>query len=351
MRKIIASILIVLIGLILAWFVKDRSTASIIPSASGTILNISTAAPGRIEGLNETINLGVAATGLIQDVLVKTGDSVKRGQLLAHMECNDLIAELPQRVAEYEAASAVFDRVKRGNRPEDIATAEADLELSRARLVEAKATNDRVSNLVPKGGATVAQATTAERDFNVAEAQLKISESRLALMRIGSRVEDIEEARAKVEASKQIVQLTKARLARCDIRSPIDGLVLRKGISEGELVTIYSPSPLFLLAPTDRYRVRAEVDEYDIDKVGIGQLAEVVLGPPSNRKLNARVTELGKAMGRRRILTNDAADKSDRDVLEVLLDLENHDISLPVGLRVAVIFLKDDRQVVVGFPK
>jgi hypothetical protein len=43
-------------------------------------------------------------------------------------------------------------------------------------------------------------------------------------------------------------------------------------------------------------------------------------------------------MGRRRILTSDPADKSDRDVLEILIDIDDQPASLPIGLRVSVVF-------------
>jgi hypothetical protein len=45
-------------------------------------------------------------------------------------------------------------------------------------------------------------------------------------------------------------------------------------------------------------------------------------------------------MGRRQILTSDPADKSDRDVMEGIIDLESKPEYLPIGLRVSVIFLE-----------
>jgi hypothetical protein len=45
-------------------------------------------------------------------------------------------------------------------------------------------------------------------------------------------------------------------------------------------------------------------------------------------------------MGRRQILTSDPADKSDRDVMEVVVDLKNRPDGLPIGLRVSVLFLE-----------
>ena len=52
------------------------------------------------------------------------------------------------------------------------------------------------------------------------------------------------------------------------------------------------------------------------------------------------VASLAPVMGRRQILTSDPADKSDRDVMEVIIDFENASENLPIGLRVSVIFLE-----------
>jgi hypothetical protein len=50
------------------------------------------------------------------------------------------------------------------------------------------------------------------------------------------------------------------------------------------------------------------------------------------------VASLAPGMGRRKILTSDPADKSDRDVREVLIDIEGEPEALPIGLRVSVLF-------------
>jgi HlyD family secretion protein len=317
--------------------VSSPASALIIPPDSGPPRPLA-AAPGRIEGAAESIVLGSGATGVVQDVLIRQGDSVAKGQLLVRIECDDLVAERLQHTAEKAAAAAVLERLNNGSRPEEIFVAEADMKLAEARLIEAEAAGKRLASLVPKGGATLAQSQVAERDAAMAAAQLRMSQYKLTLARIGPRLEEITEAKARVDAAEDVLRVTSARLAKCEIRSPIDGMVLRKHVSKGELVSIYNPAPIVTLAAIDRYRVRAEVDENDIEKVHLGQSAVVVLGSPSDRRLLGQVSEIGPSMGRRRIITTDAADKSDRDVLEVLVDLTTAPDALPIGLRVAVIF-------------
>src|SRR5205085_2994555 len=96
-----------------------------------------------------------------------------------------------------------------------------------------------------------------------------------------------------------------------------------KNVSEGELISIYYPKPLMLVTEVQGYRVRAEVDEYDVPHVRVGQSVDVVVFPKSQLRLRGKVTKVAPMMGRRQILTTDPADKGDRDVVEVLIALES----------------------------
>jgi HlyD family secretion protein len=314
---------------------RDHSST---PAAASISQKVAAAAPGRLEGATETTALGSSASGVIDEMLVKQGDQVTKGQLLARIECNDVIAEISQHIAEDAAAKSVYERLKNGNRPEDIAVAEADLALAQARRTEAQAAYERTSALVKSGTSSLALALTTERDFRMATAQVLAAQNRLTLLKLGPRVEDIAEAKAREESSQHSIEVSKARLAKCDIRSPVNGTVLHKYVSVGELVSIYNPQPLLSLAPTDRYRVRAEVDEKDVSRIHLGQRASIVIDAASNQRLSGTVVELGRSMGRRQILTTDAADKSDRDVMEVVVNLNDDASALPIGLRVSVIF-------------
>jgi HlyD family secretion protein len=322
----------------LTWLRYSREHANAPAPKGATII---AAAPGRIEGAAMTTNLGAATSGIVQEILINQGDHVAEGELLARLECNELIAAVKQRSAEQAAAAAVLERLKNGSRPDEIAAAEADVQLSEARLVEAEATKQRTERLYQLNSTSLAQNLTAERDARMSSAQVAMAEKRLALLRAGPREEEIVEAKARDTAAQHASDVAKAQLAKCDIRSPIDGVVLRKYASKGELVSIYDPKPIFSLAPVNRYRVRAEIDEYDIKRVHVGQTVSIVIVPPSAERLTGTVVEIGKMMGRRTILTTDPADKSDRDVLEIVVDIKDNVGELPIGLRVAVILQSD----------
>ena len=141
-------------------------------------------------------------------------------------------------------------------------------------------------------------------------------------------------------AAKHAIDATGAELAKCEVKSPVDGIVLRKQVSEGELISLFYPKPLVTLSEIRKYRVRAEVDEHDVPRVRPGQKVEIVVNAATPGRLRGYVSSLAPQMGRRQILTSDPADKSDRDVMEVIIDLESKPDYLPIGLRVSVIFLE-----------
>jgi HlyD family secretion protein len=92
------------------------------------------------------------------------------------------------------------------------------------------------------------------------------------------------------------------------------------------------------VADLTRLRVRAEVDEQDIGKVKVATRVSVISDAWQGKALNATIDYEAPTMWRRHTCTGDPAEKSDRDVLELLVDLNPSDVRLPLGLRMTVQF-------------
>jgi HlyD family secretion protein len=296
------------------------------------------AAPGRIEGSQDAVAVGASISGIIDKVTVGQGDKVAAGQVLVRIACRDVEAQVAARIAEHEAAQAVHRKLVNGPRREDIDIAEAELKLAEARHTEAQIRVSRSARLADSNAVSQAIRDTNDRDARMAAAQFDAARHRLQLLRAGTREEELAEAQAKMHAAKHAVAVTRAELAKCDVKSPVDGVVLRKHVSEGEVISLFYPKPLVTVAETRTYRVRAEVDEHDVPRVRSGQQVEIVVNSSRQTRLRGRVTSTAPVMGRRQILTTDPADKSDRDVMEVMIDLDSRPDNLPIGLRVSVLF-------------
>jgi HlyD family secretion protein len=303
---------------------------------------LSIAAPGRIEGAFETVDVGTAVTGIVAEVLAGEGHVVHRGNILARLECRDLDAELLVHGAEAASLEAQLALSIAGPRAEEIGSALADVHLAEARSEEAEASLERNALLLKRGAASRERFDEVQRDERVAAAQLDSARQHLRQLKAGSRPEEIAMFRARLNAANATSAQTSARLDRCSVRSPIDGTILRKQVSPGELVSVTAPHALFSIADLSHARVRVEVDERDVGKLRVGQVADVRMpGISGGPVISGVVVTVSPRLGRRQVLTGDPAEKSDHDVQEVMVDLSPGVEPLPIGLRVAVIFSLD----------
>jgi multidrug resistance efflux pump len=151
--------------------------------------------------------------------------------------------------------------------------------------------------------------------------------------------EDKARADADVLAAEGRARTVQERIGKCSIAAPIDGTVLRVYARRGESFSTVTPRPLFSLADTSARHIKAEVDERDVDKVFVGQTVIIQADALEGKKLRGSVSRLSAMMGRKSISTGDPSDKSDRDILEAVVDFEDNSRALPIGLRVTVQFL------------
>jgi multidrug resistance efflux pump len=179
----------------------------------------------------------------------------------------------------------------------------------------------------------------AVRDLGVADANLQAAVRTEELLAAPPLREEKARADAEVLAAEGRVRTVQERIAKCSILAPIDGTVLRVYARSGESFSTVTPRPLFSLADTSTRHIKAEVDERDVDKLCVGQHVIIQADALEGKKLQGSVTRISAVMGRKSISTGDPSDKSDRDILEAVIGLEDNTRSLPIGLRVTVQFL------------
>ncbi len=192
------------------------------------------------------LTLGVARSGIVQSILVRDGAHVEKGEILVQLDCRPLEKEIAFRAASLGAAQAAFERVRNGPRPEEIAIGEAGLGVAQARAEEARAALDRASAMTIDVAITRAQLLVIERDDRIASAQLLDARKKLALLRAGSRFEDVAEAQARRDAAAALLDEGKADLEQCALRAPAPGTV-HVVATLGEFVSVFAPTPLVLL--------------------------------------------------------------------------------------------------------
>ncbi len=293
-------------------------------------------APGRLEA-GVSMPLGAAVSGTIAEVLVHEGDRVAAGQALVRISCDVHEKELEARKGFLASAEAALTRAVNGPRPEEIGIGLANVGLAEARSEEAGISLHRATSLVEGVTISKAQVDQAKRDARMAAALLEEARARLALLKAGSRPEDIAEARARRDMAQAQRDEAAATVAYCTVRAPSEGIVLAVPAATGQFISTAIPATLVTLVDDRRRRVHAEVDERDVGKLCLAQHAVVTADAFPNTEVAAVSGQLGGELTRRSLHAS-APEREGDAVRAVTLGLKDGAPKWPLGLRVLVKF-------------
>ncbi len=219
------------------------------------------------------VQLAFNASDRIEQILVREGQRVTAGQLLAVLDSRRLGHAVAQAEAQVAAQREVVARFVAGSRPEEIRKARADVEAARADAVNADETYRRTLELVAQHFVAQQQADNAKAGLDAARARLKAAEETLRLTVAGPRKEDTAAARATLAAYEAARDLAKRDLAEASLYAPADGVIENRVLEPGDMA---SPQRTVLtLALTDPLWVRAYAPETDLGKLRLGAPAQV----------------------------------------------------------------------------
>ena len=230
-------------------------------------------APGLVEPAGGVLSIGTAATGVIANIVAGPGEHVRQGQELVRIDCSPLESQVKSLASQALAARAVAERVRNGPRQEDIAVGEANLGVAKARAEEAADALRRAQLLQVGISVTQAAFLQIQRDARITAAQVEDARAKLELLRSGSREEDIAEADAKRDSAIAVLEEAKARLGQCAVASPIDGVVVARFASVGQLVSTAEPMVLMQIEDDRKMDLRVDVDAAHFTDLCLGQHA------------------------------------------------------------------------------
>lgn len=311
------------------------NTASALPQSIAPLIagDYLVAAPGRVEPASEEINVGAAVTGVLSEVVVKEGQFVHKGDVLALVENDDYAASLNRAQSDVKLYEAELLRVNNGARAAERRQAMAAVQETEAVEANMKSDVERQRKLAAASVVSRSVLDKAEADLIVAHQRHQQAVEHYGLVNDSARDEDVAIAQAKLDAAKASVLEAQAILNKTIIRSPIDGTILRIFRHPGELLSVFALNPILLLGDTSKLSVRVEVDEADIAKVTTGMPAYVTADAYGDRRFTGSVLRVGQILGKKNIFTEEPTERRDTRVLETLITLDMPNPLLP-GLRV-----------------
>ncbi len=247
------------------------------------------------EAVSQQLELTVEASGTVEAISSIEIKSKASGQILF----------LGAEIGDYVEEGVVLARIDQRTPTNTLAQANADLEVAKVRLSNAKNQFERSKRLHDKGNISDKSFEDAQESFSSARAQLVRAE----------------------------VFLENARIALDDtsVRSPIAGTVISRPAEVGQVIT--SPTSavgggtlLMEMADLDNVRVRALIDEIDIGKISLGQEVTLKVSAYRDKKFVGVVSKI------------EPMSRVDQNVttFPVLIDIENKDNLLLIGMNTDV---------------
>lgn len=228
------------------------------------------------------VEIGAQITGMVADVLVEEGQSVKAGQPLVSIQREELNALLVQAQGAVAQAEARMRQLTELTLP----VAKENLAQAQATLRNAQATFSRTSELAAHGNATKAALDDAQRALDQARAQVNAAQFQVFTASTGGS--DFVLAQTERDQAKANLEAARSRLAYATITAPRDGVLIARNVEKG---TIVQPGrTLLVLAPSGDTQLVVDVDERNLGLIAVGQSALASADAFPNRRFAATVT-------------------------------------------------------------
>ena len=222
------------------------------------------------------VSLAFDGSGRILSLHAEEGDLVKAGAVLATLDTRTLQLQAEQAVAQIEIQRQNLLRLRNGSRPQEI-------EQARSRLVAAQADADRAKQDLIRAQGLAANTSgrgISLQDLDRIKSTAQIAAARrdelqdaLQLAEAGARAEEVAGAEAQLKASESQLALLQHQIHLGQLTAPADGVVRSRLLEPGDMAT--PQRPVFALALTQPKWVRVYVTEVDLGRIKPGMAARV----------------------------------------------------------------------------
>jgi HlyD family secretion protein len=219
------------------------------------------------------VSLGFRVSGRLREVLRDEGDAVKANEILARLDDEPYCREVEESRGQVGALRARVALVEAGNRPQEIAQAQALVHEREVTAANAERLYKRQEELLGSKTVSVQERDDAEANYRESEARLKSSREQLNLLEAGFRVEDIAQAKADLARAEAALASAEIRVQDTVLKSPSDGVVLTRAQEPGAI--LQAGTTVFTVSLLQPVWVRAYVQEPNLGRIHPSMKVEV----------------------------------------------------------------------------
>lgn len=354
------------------WFVLGRSSNNSAQTSSAPVNSSTTkeqtraiSALGRLEPQGEVVKVAspsALGTSRIVKLLVKEGDTVKEGQVIAILDSYDRsVAALLQAQSQAQESERSLAKVLAGAKSGDIVAQEGNVLSAAANIksVEANATRirseleiagrdyNRFLQVYTEGAVSQTlldtyrlkvenlQGQLLQSEQQVQQAQFQLRQSQGLLSSVKEvRPTDVQLAEAQLQTAIVNVKRAEVDLDLSQVRAPLAGQIIKVNSKTGEVVS--QTNGVVEIGNTSQMYVVAEIYETDIGKIKVGQKANIQ-SEAFEGEITGKVDRIGLRIAKNDVLGTDPAAKTDVRIIEVKIKLDNSQkVSALTNLQVRV---------------
>jgi HlyD family secretion protein len=244
----------------------------------------SVVATGKIQPLTQ-VELKSKASGVVKQVFVSYGDSVKEGQVLLELDKEDLQARVREAQANLQAAEAFTQSAQAGYERNQ-------LDAEGTELSYLKSSAERNMKLYHDGLVSLSVAEEADKNYRVA-----INRQMMAQRNAAATHADVGRAKAQAAQSQAALDRAQEDLRNSTITSPMNGLVLSRGVNPGDsvssiLVVGSTATVLLTLGDVQEVFVLGKVQEADVGRIFTGQRSRIVVESLKDKPFEGKVDKI-----------------------------------------------------------
>src|SRR6266853_3973917 len=256
------------------YFKKDKGLPVTTDMIKARDLEAIVSASGKIQP-KRLVKISAETSGRVVNLAVNEGDRIKVGQFLLQIDPKSLRTRVDSGEASLQVAQASLEQMHQS------------VETARVQLEQARQTLARQQGLWKQQLTTRAELEKAENDVKGAESSLQEREK-------SAKAQD-----SRIMQERASLENAKYDLSKVKIESPIEGIVTRRNIQEGETAMIgtmnNAGTVLLTLADMSVIQAEVEVDETNIPNVKLGQIAKITIDAIPDKTFKGHVTEIGNS--------------------------------------------------------
>lgn len=315
MKRALAAAFGVIVVVALVWATVARATTKTVAVDRGELAEtlVATAVVSSIDGV---AHVAARVDGRVAKVLVREGERVEQGQVLAELD--------PE---EYETTLARADAERKSR----VAAANADLVAARHAYTLALDRAKRTRQLLDSGTEGAASAHEAATSVALARAEVARAQAARDLALGGKGDDRLKGSDAAMDGARRHFEWTK-------VVAPMAGSILARRIDVGDTVSAASGAVLFEIANPDRTELTVEIEESDASRVSQGLEVDVVTPGGKAAIAHGRITRVSPALHKRTIAADEGRFRGDSVVRTAWVEwTDAAKEPVPLGMRLEAI--------------